>query len=164
MTAPGTLLTPSPSFSPPKIPFRSYSAQIRSRATEGVKSAKEGEAIEDKGKGKAEEGQDTYGEGGSSGRGGGRGEGKCRHGKPQGKCRTRPHRPRDEGEAAGGEGRGREVPETQRREKRARTKHPQTKMPAWPTQEPVCGLRKRLHLRAAEAQGSVTIFCFCKNK
>ena len=32
------------------------------RATEG------GKAIEDKGKGKAEEGQDTYGEGGSSGR------------------------------------------------------------------------------------------------
>jgi len=47
------------------------------RATEGGKSAKEGKSIEDKGKGKSEEGQpDTYGEGGSSGRGGGRGEGK----------------------------------------------------------------------------------------
>ena len=45
------------------------------RATDGGKSAKEGKAMEDKGKGKAEEeGQDTYGEGGSSGRGGGRGE------------------------------------------------------------------------------------------
>ena len=43
------------------------------RATEGGKSAKQGQAIEDKGKGKAEEGQDTYGEGGSSGRGGGGG-------------------------------------------------------------------------------------------
>ena len=42
------------------------------RATEAGKSAKEGEAIQDKGKGKAEEGQDPYGEGGSSGRGGGR--------------------------------------------------------------------------------------------
>ena len=51
------------------------------RATEGGKSAKEGKAMEDQGKGKADEGQDTYGEGGSSGRGGGRGEGKCRHGK-----------------------------------------------------------------------------------
>ena len=57
---------------------------------------------EDKGKGKAEEGQNTYGEGGSSGRGGGRGEGKCRHGEQRGKCRER----RGEGEAAGGEGRG----------------------------------------------------------
>jgi len=38
------------------------------KATEGGKSAKEGKAMEDKGKGKAEEGQDTYGEGGSSGR------------------------------------------------------------------------------------------------
>ena len=35
------------------------------RATEGGKSAKQGQAIEDKGKGKAEEGEDTYGEGGS---------------------------------------------------------------------------------------------------
>ena len=34
------------------------------RATEGGKSAKKGKAMEDKGKGKAEEGQDTYGEGG----------------------------------------------------------------------------------------------------
>jgi len=50
-------------------------------AIEGGKSAKEGKAMEDKGKGKAEEGQDTCGEGESSGRGGGRGEGKCRHGK-----------------------------------------------------------------------------------
>ena len=31
------------------------------KATVGGKSAKQGEAIEDKGKGKAEEGQDTYG-------------------------------------------------------------------------------------------------------
>ena len=51
------------------------------RATEGGKSAKEDKTIEDKGKGKAEEGQDTYGEGGSSGRGGGRRESTCRHGK-----------------------------------------------------------------------------------
>jgi hypothetical protein len=86
------------------------------RATEGGKSAKEGKAIEGKDKGKAEEGQDTYGEGGSGGRGGGRGEDKCRHGKQRGKCREC----LGEGEAAGGEGRGREVPETQRREKRAR--------------------------------------------
>ena len=43
--------------------------------TEGGKSAQEGKAMEDKVKGKAEEGQDTYGVGGSSGRGGGRGEG-----------------------------------------------------------------------------------------
>ena len=35
------------------------------RDTEEGKSAKEGKAIEDKGKGKAEEGEDTYGEGGS---------------------------------------------------------------------------------------------------
>ena len=58
------------------------------RATEGGKSAKEGKAMEDKGKGKAEEGQDTYGEGGSSGRGGGAGEGTCRHDKqtPNTKC------------------------------------------------------------------------------
>ena len=74
------------------------------RATEGGKSAKQGKAIEDKGKGKAEEGQDTYGDGGSSGRGGDRGEGKCRHGKQPGKCREC----RGEGEAAAGEGRGRE--------------------------------------------------------
>ena len=71
------------------------------RATEGGKSAKQGQAIEDKGKGKAEEGQDTYGEGGSSGRGGSWGEGKCRHGKQRCKCREC----RGEGEAAGGEGR-----------------------------------------------------------
>ena len=47
-----------------------------------------GKAIEDKGKGKAEEGRDTYGEGGSSGRGGGAGEGTCRHDKqtPNTKC------------------------------------------------------------------------------
>ena len=38
------------------------------RATEGGQSAKEGKAMEDKGKGKAEEGQDTFCEGGSSGR------------------------------------------------------------------------------------------------
>ena len=44
------------------------------RANEAGRSFKQGKAIEDKGKGKAEEGQDTYGEGGSSGRGGGRGE------------------------------------------------------------------------------------------
>ena len=56
------------------------------RATDGDKSAKEGKAIEDKGKSKAEEAQDTYGEGGRSGRGGGRGEGKCRHGKQRCKC------------------------------------------------------------------------------
>ena len=74
------------------------------RATEGGKSARQGKAMEDKGKGKAEEGQDTYGDGGSSGRGGGRGEGKCRHGKQPGKCREC----RGEGEAAGGEGRVRE--------------------------------------------------------
>jgi len=74
------------------------------RATEGGKSAKEGKAMEDKSKGKAEEGQDTYGEGGSSGRGESpREQGKCRHGK-QGKCREC----RGEGEAAGEEGRGRE--------------------------------------------------------
>jgi hypothetical protein len=90
------------------------------RATEGGKSAKEGKAIEDKGKGKAEEGQDTYGEGGSSGRGGGSGEGKCRHSKQQGKCREC----RGEGEAAGEEERGREELETQVREKRARTTQP----------------------------------------
>jgi hypothetical protein len=39
------------------------------RAIEGGKSDKKGKAMEDKGKGKAEEGQDTYGEGGSSGKG-----------------------------------------------------------------------------------------------
>ncbi len=38
------------------------------RATEGGKSARQGKAMEDKGKGKAEEGQDTYGDGGSSGK------------------------------------------------------------------------------------------------
>jgi hypothetical protein len=48
--------------------------------------------------GKTEEGQDTYGEGGSSGWGAGKGEGKCRHGKQQGKDREI----RGEGEAAGG--------------------------------------------------------------
>jgi hypothetical protein len=79
----------------------------------GKGKAEEGQ---DKGKGKAEEGQDTYGKGGSSGRGGGRGEGNCRHGKQLGKCRECRG---GEGEAAGGEGRGREEPETQRREKRA---------------------------------------------
>jgi hypothetical protein len=48
------------------------------RATcEGGKSAKGGKPIKDKGKGKAEEGQDTYEEGGSSGRDGGRGESTC---------------------------------------------------------------------------------------
>ena len=57
------------------------------RAAEGGKSARQGKAMEDKGKGKAEEGQDTYGDGGSSGRGGGRGEGKCRHVKQRGKCK-----------------------------------------------------------------------------
>ena len=55
------------------------------RATEGGKSARQGKAMEDKGKGKAEEGQDTYGEGGSSSRGGGREEGKCGHEKQRGK-------------------------------------------------------------------------------
>ena len=69
---------------------------------ERVNSQKVSPAAEDKGKGKAEEGQDTYGEGGSSGRGGGRGEGKCRHGEQRGECREC----RGEGEAAGGEGRG----------------------------------------------------------
>jgi hypothetical protein len=57
------------------------------RATEGGNSAKECKAIEDKGKGNADEGQETYREGGSSGRGGGWGEGKCWHGKQRGKCR-----------------------------------------------------------------------------
>jgi hypothetical protein len=95
------------------------------RATEGGRSAKEGKTMEDKGKGKAEEGQDTYGEGGSSGRGGGRGESTCQHGKQRGKCREC----RGEGEAAGGEGRRREEPETQRREKRARTTQPRKKCP-----------------------------------
>ena len=57
------------------------------RATEGGKSAKEGKAFEDKGKGKEEKGQETYGEGVSSGRGGGGGEGTCRHGKQRCKCR-----------------------------------------------------------------------------
>ena len=90
------------------------------RATEGGRSAKEGKAMEDKGKGKAEEGQDTYGEGGSSGRGGGRGESTCRHGKQRCKCREC----RGEGEAAGEEERGREELETQVREKRARTTQP----------------------------------------
>ena len=53
------------------------------RATEGGKSAKEGKTMEDKGnRAKAEEGQDTYGEAGSSGRA----RGKCRHGKQRGKC------------------------------------------------------------------------------
>ena len=50
----------------------------------GKESAREGKAMEDKGKGKAEEGQDTYGEGGSSGRGGGREETTCQHGKQRG--------------------------------------------------------------------------------
>ena len=57
------------------------------RATEGSKSVKESKAMEDKGKGNAEEGQDTYGEGGSSGRGGCWGESTCRHGKQRCKCR-----------------------------------------------------------------------------
>ena len=95
------------------------------RATEGSKSIKEGKAMEDKGKSNAEEGQDTYGEGGSSGRGGGRGESTCRHGKQRGKCRECP----GEDEAAGEEERGREEPETQWREKRARTTQPSTKCP-----------------------------------
>ena len=95
------------------------------RATEGGKSAKEGKAMEDKGKGKAEEGQDTYGDGGSSGGGGSRGQGRCRHGKQPGKCREC----RGEGEAAGGKGRGREDPEMKRREKRARTTQPRKKCP-----------------------------------
>jgi len=87
------------------------------RATEGGKSAKEGKAIEDKGKGKAEEGQDTYGEGGSSGRGGCRGEGKCRHGKQ----RASPESAGARGKRQAGWGWGREEPETQGRrgEKRA---------------------------------------------
>jgi len=80
------------------------------RATEGGKSARQGKAMEDKGKGKAEEGQDTYGDRGSSGRGGGRGQGRCWHGKQPGKCREC----RGEGEAAGWKERGREDPETQR--------------------------------------------------
>ena len=57
------------------------------------------------------------------GRGASRGEGKCRHGKQRGKCREC----RGDGEAAGGDGRGWEEPETQRREMRARTTLPQTK-------------------------------------
>jgi len=84
------------------------------------KPAKEGKAMEDKGKGKAGEGQDTYGEGGSSGRGGGWGESTCRHGKQLSKCR----KCRGEGEVAGEVERIREEPETQRREKRARTTQP----------------------------------------
>jgi hypothetical protein len=92
------------------------------RATEGGRSAKEGQAIEDKGKGKAEEGQETYGEGGSSGKGGGRGEGKCRHGKQCRECRG-------EGKVAGRQGRGREEPETQRKEKRTRMTKPRKKCP-----------------------------------
>ena len=95
------------------------------KAAEGGKSARQGKAMEDKGKGKAEEGQDTYGDGGSSGRGGGRGEGKCRHGKQPGKCREC----RGEGEAAGGKGRGREDPEMKRSKKRARTTQPRKKCP-----------------------------------
>jgi len=74
---------------------------------------------------KAEEGQDTYGEGGSSGGGGCSGEGKCRHGKQRCKCREC----RGEGQAATGEGKGREEPELQGREKRARTKQPRKKCP-----------------------------------
>jgi hypothetical protein len=70
-----------------------------------------------KGKGNAEEGQDSHGEGGSSGSGGGRGDGKCRHGKQRGKCREC----RGEVEAAGGEGREVEATETQMGEKRAVT-------------------------------------------
>ena len=95
------------------------------KAAEGGKSARQGKAMEDKGKGKAEEGQDTYGDGGSSGRGGGRGQGRCRHGKQPGKCREC----RGEGEAAGGKGRGREDPEMKRNKKRARTTQPRKKCP-----------------------------------
>ena len=97
------------------------------RATEGGKSAKQAKGIEDKGKGKAEEGQDTYGEGGSSGRGGGRVESTCRHGKQRCKCREC----RGEGEAAGGE---------------VRSRRADNEMPAWTTQEPVRGLRGQQHL------------------
>jgi hypothetical protein len=53
------------------------------RAAKGGKAR----AIEGKGKGKTEDGQDTYGEGRSGGKGGGRGEGRCRHGKQRGKGR-----------------------------------------------------------------------------
>jgi hypothetical protein len=53
------------------------------------------------------------------------GAGKRRHGKQRVKCREC----RGEGEAAGGEGRGREEPQTQRREKRARTTQPRKKYP-----------------------------------
>ena len=95
------------------------------RATEEGKSAKGGNAIEDKGKGKAEEGQDAFGEGGSSGRGGRRGASTCRHGKQRCKCREC----RGEGEAADGETRGQEEPETQGREKRARATQPGAKCP-----------------------------------
>jgi len=51
----------------PELAPVAFVDQTAARATEGGKSAKEGKAIEDKGKGKSEEGQDTYGEGGSSG-------------------------------------------------------------------------------------------------
>jgi hypothetical protein len=50
---------------------------------------------------------------------------KCRHVKQRGKCQEC----RGEGEAAGGEGREREEPETQRRDKRARTTQPRTTCP-----------------------------------
>ncbi len=58
-------------------------------------------------------------------RGGGRGERAYRHGKQRCKCREC----RGEGEAAREEKRGREEPETQGREKRARTTQPRMKCP-----------------------------------
>jgi hypothetical protein len=58
------------------------------KATER-KSAMEDKAIEHKGKGKAEEGQNTYEESGSSGWGGGRGESKCRHGQAPGQVQSK---------------------------------------------------------------------------
>jgi hypothetical protein len=97
------------------------------RATEGGKSAKEGKAIEGKDKGKAEEGQDTYGEGGSGGRGGGRGEDKCRHGKQRGKCRE------CRGEGRGGEGTGGSGDAEEGEE--GQDDEAAEEMPAWPTQE-----------------------------
>ena len=64
---------------------------------ESIRQSARATGLKWRGKGKAEEGQDAYGEGGSSGRGGGRGESTCRHGKQRGKCREC----RGEGEAAG---------------------------------------------------------------
>ena len=52
------------------------------RATEGGKSARKGKAMEDKGKGKAADGKDTNGDGGSCYCVRGPGAGKCRPGKP----------------------------------------------------------------------------------